>query len=99
MISDKGGRGDSHFLIVSDKRRGGKANFYFLLKREGRGVYKHPFLAGIIPEHPLMGVMCKMVELARGGSSLNIITLLSITTFVVTFMLRMSHCFELKKLF
>ena len=64
----------------------------------GRGAYKPPFLAGIICEEPLMGVMCKMFELARGGSSLNIITLLSFT-FVVTFMLRMNHCLELKKIF
>ena len=54
MVSDKGGRGVSQFLIFSDKgERGVKPISDFLLTRGFGVVWTPPFLADIISEQPL----------------------------------------------
>ena len=55
MISDKGGRGVSQFLIYSDKGgRGGRPISDFWLTRRRGGVWTPRFLADIICEQPLI---------------------------------------------
>ena len=57
MISEKGGRGVSQFLILSDKGwRGGKQIYDFCLTKGGGGVWTPRLLADIICEQPLMCV-------------------------------------------
>ena len=66
MISDKGGRGVSHFLIFSDKGGGEVGHILILVNKWGKaGFRKPPFLADIICEQPLIvsSLLCHNINI------------------------------------